>query len=154
MPANIGPNRSAAGTCSQASRAPRAAEHARMASHWRARDRRVEPCGRSGTLIAVRALSKDAGTIECMAALSYREYPPPADLARWIACFWQIDGAVEESSGFSHRVLPDGCADLLFDLQDARRRGGAQGEIVGPMSAVRLFELRAAVDLLGIRLRP
>jgi AraC-like DNA-binding protein len=89
-----------------------------------------------------------------MAALSYREYPPPADLARWIACFWQIGGAVGESSGFSHRVLPDGCADLLFDLQTARRRGGVQGEIVGPMSAGRLVELRAAVDLLGIRLRP
>jgi AraC-like DNA-binding protein len=29
-----------------------------------------------------------------------------------------------------------------------------QGEIVGPMSAGRLVELRAAVDLLGIRLRP
>jgi hypothetical protein len=83
-----------------------------------------------------------------MAALSYREYPPPADLARWIACFWQIDGAVGESSGFSHRVLPDGCADLLFDLQAARRRRGVQGEIVAPMSAGRLVELRAAVDLL------
>jgi AraC-like DNA-binding protein len=89
-----------------------------------------------------------------MAALSYREYPPPQDLARWIACFWQIGGAVAQSSGFSHRVLPDGCADLLFDLQAARRGGGVHGGIVGPMTAGQIVELRAAVDLLGIRLRP
>jgi AraC-like DNA-binding protein len=89
-----------------------------------------------------------------MAALLYREYPPPADLARWIACFWQIGGAVAQSSGFSHRVLPDGCADLLFDLQAARGHAGAHGEIVGPMSDARIVELRDAVDLLGVRLRP
>jgi AraC-like DNA-binding protein len=89
-----------------------------------------------------------------MAALSYREYPPPADLARWIACFWQIGGAVAQSSGFPHRVLPDGCADLLFDLQAARGHARVHGEIVGPMSAGRIVELRDAVDLFGVRLRP
>lgn len=39
-------------------------------------------------------------------SLSYRELPPPEDLSAWIACFWQIQGAVGD--GFQHRVLPSG----------------------------------------------
>jgi hypothetical protein len=43
-----------------------------------------------------------------MVALSYRECPPPVDLARWIACFREIKGVVGQGTGFAHRVLPDG----------------------------------------------
>lgn len=86
--------------------------------------------------------------------LSYREYPPPADLAGWLSCFWHIDGTVGDCEGFSHRVLPDGCADLLFDLRGTFGRAAVQGEIVGPMSRGEVVELRSGVDLLGVRLRP
>src|SRR6266702_994870 len=79
-----------------------------------------------------------------MAALSYREYPPPADLARWIACFWHIGGAVAQSSGFSHRVLPDGCADLLFDLLGVRLRPGAVATFVG-IAADQLLDITAPI---------
>jgi AraC-like DNA-binding protein len=88
-----------------------------------------------------------------VAGLSYREFPPPADLARWVACFWQIQGAPAAGTSCSHRVLPDGCADLLFDLGAARQRGGTQGEVVGPMSRAFVVELRGPVDLLGVRFR-
>jgi AraC-like DNA-binding protein len=86
--------------------------------------------------------------------LSYREYLPPRDLARWIACFWEIRGTVAQSSGFAHRVLPDGCADLIFNLHDPGAAGGGGGVIVGPMSTGQVIDLRAAVNLLGVRLRP
>src|SRR5262249_53018224 len=72
------------------------------------------------------------------------------DLARWIACFWEISGTVAREDGLAHRVLPDGCADLIFDLQaQAGKRA-----LVGPMSTGRLVELRGAVEVLGVRLRP
>jgi AraC-like DNA-binding protein len=88
-----------------------------------------------------------------MVALSYRESLPPPDLARWLACCWEIRGTVGQGSGFAHRVLPDGCADLIFDLRDAA--GSApHGRIVGPMSRSAVIDLRAGVDLLGVRLRP
>jgi len=51
-------------------------------------------------------------------------------------------------------VLPDGCADLLFDLEAARGSGGAPADLVGPMSVAQVFELRGSIDLLGVRLRP
>jgi len=46
----------------------------------------------------------------------YAEYPPPGDLAVWVACFWRITGCTTHGAPFQHRVLPDGCADLMFDL--------------------------------------
>jgi AraC-like DNA-binding protein len=47
-------------------------------------------------------------------------------------------------------VLPDGCADLLFDLRSSH----GHVELVGPMSSAQLFGLGGRVDLLGARLRP
>src|SRR5689334_7132514 len=91
---------------------------------------------------------------ECEEAsrLRYVEHRPPTDLTPWIACVWRISGAVSEP--FQHRVLPDGCADLLFDLEGARRVGGTPAHLIGPMSRAQLYEMRGAVDLIGVRLRP
>jgi AraC-like DNA-binding protein len=79
----------------------------------------------------------------------YAEYRPPRDLAPWVACFWRITGCATEAIPFQHRVLPDGCADLLFDLS----AGGAI-ELVGPMSTAQVVDLSGSVDMLGVRLRP
>lgn len=86
--------------------------------------------------------------------LTYCEHRPPIDLAPWVACFWQITGTVTCTAPFLHRVLPDGCADLLFDLGAARSPGQASVELVGPMSKSQLVGLHGVIDLLGVRLRP
>jgi AraC-like DNA-binding protein len=86
--------------------------------------------------------------------LIYTEQRPPGDLAPWIACFWQITGKVTESAPVLHRVLPDGCADLLFDLEHTYRAGGTPADLVGPMSVAQALGLRGAIDFLGVRLRP
>jgi AraC-like DNA-binding protein len=51
-------------------------------------------------------------------------------------------------------VLPDGCCDLLFDLESARRSGGEPADLIGPMSVAQVVELRGSIDLLGVRLSP
>ncbi len=86
--------------------------------------------------------------------LAYTEHLPPPDLAPWVACFWRIRGTVDGGAPYFHRVLPDGCADLLFDLGSARRAGGSPADLVGPMSQASLHPMQGTVDLLGIRLRP
>jgi AraC-like DNA-binding protein len=86
--------------------------------------------------------------------LAYSEHRPPPDLTSWIACFWRIRGTVREGTAHPHRVLPDGCADLLFDLESARHAGGSPAELVGPMSQASVYDMRGAIDLLGVRLRP
>jgi AraC-like DNA-binding protein len=78
---------------------------------------------------------------------------PPRHLSPWIACLWEIQGDPGEGSAWAHRVLPDGCADLLFDLE-ASRYGSEHGELVGPMNRAIVAELRGKVALLGVRLKP
>jgi len=86
--------------------------------------------------------------------LKYVEHLPSRELAPWVACFWQISGVVSDDAPFLHRVLPDGCADLLFYLESARRPGGVPAHVVGPMSRAQVIELRGTVEMLGVRLRP
>jgi AraC-like DNA-binding protein len=86
--------------------------------------------------------------------LAYVERQPPTDLAPWIACFWQIVGRASGETMVPHRVLPDGCADLLFDLVASRRTGATPTGLIGPMSGAQVFGLHGAIDLLGVRFRP
>jgi AraC-like DNA-binding protein len=81
-----------------------------------------------------------------MALPTYVEYRPPADLATWVVCFWQIVGCDADGGTLAHRVLPDGCADLVFEAGSTA--------LVGPMSSAAVVELRGRVDVMGIRFRP
>ncbi|MBI3556101.1 MAG: AraC family transcriptional regulator [Deltaproteobacteria bacterium] len=55
-------------------------------------------------------------------------------------------------SGDTHRVLPDGCIDIIFDFGDLRPRSPAY--VVGTMSRPVLVGMAGQVDLLGVRFRP
>lgn len=79
----------------------------------------------------------------------YTEYRPPRDLIPWVACLWRISGCASEATPVQHRVLPDGCTDLLFNLS-----AGVAIKLVGPMSTAQVVELSGSVDVLGVRLRP
>jgi hypothetical protein len=41
---------------------------------------------------------------------TYREYPPPRELAPFVECAWSGGGAWEAEA---HVILPDGCADIV-----------------------------------------
>ncbi|MDQ2855758.1 MAG: helix-turn-helix domain-containing protein [Acidobacteriota bacterium] len=77
---------------------------------------------------------------------AYREYRPSARLAEFVECFW-----THETVGkTAHRVLPDGCADLLF----TQTAGGTNELIVvGTMTRARSFDLPQA-KFIGVRFRP
>ena len=83
--------------------------------------------------------------------LEYREHPAPRPLRPWVACLWRMRGIAP--AALSHRVLPDGCADLLLDL-NATRDEGAGATLVGPMSTAIVVCLSGAIDIIGIRLLP
>jgi len=77
----------------------------------------------------------------------YREVAPPPELAASVECFWigRQDGAVAHS-----RVLPDGCADILF-TRDGRQ---SRLDVVGPMTRFADYTLAAGRMLVGVRFRP
>lgn len=60
-----------------------------------------------------------------------------------VEAFWEMT-----ATGGAHRVLPDGCMDLLFDLDAGRAR------IVGTMSRAHVVQLEAGTRYFGVRFRP
>ncbi|MEQ8767050.1 MAG: helix-turn-helix transcriptional regulator [Planctomycetota bacterium] len=77
---------------------------------------------------------------------SYREIAPPPALARLVECFWT---STSRGGGDSHRVLPDGCIDILFDLESRR-----EPFVVGTMTRAEVVVAEKPSTLLGVRFRP
>ena len=76
---------------------------------------------------------------------AYLELAPPPHLAESVECFW----IMQAEQSFRHRVLPDGCADILF-TRDAK----ASLTVVGTMTRFGDFQLSAGQLLVGVRFRP
>src|SRR5262249_10105407 len=74
----------------------------------------------------------------------YREYPPPDRLRPWIECFWTRElGAAAPGT---HRVLPDGCIDILFEAAGSSAAGLF---VVGMMTRPLLVSRAAAASFTG-----
>jgi AraC-like DNA-binding protein len=82
---------------------------------------------------------------------AYREHAPAAPLRSSVECYW-----TSCSSGAAHRVLPDGCIDILMrrPLSPTGAPCGAfRAHIVGTMTRA-IVTGGAVEELLGIRFRP
>lgn len=80
------------------------------------------------------------------ATASYREFPPPTALARYLACVWVRTTGANRTDRQAH-VLPDGCIDIVWI-------GEAPPFIAGPATRPVLASLPAASGIAGIRFRP
>ncbi len=78
--------------------------------------------------------------------MTYREILPSEALRPWVECFWTR--REEAAPTGEHRILPDGCADLVFDLADG------QAIAVGTMTKPLLIDARATAEFFGVRFRP
>lgn len=81
----------------------------------------------------------------------YREFPPGPLLAAFVECFWTSTVPNDPRTCAFHRVLPDGCMDLLFDFiaEDHQRTS-----VIGTMTRSLIVTTTGSVDLLGVRFRP
>jgi AraC-like DNA-binding protein len=80
--------------------------------------------------------------------LDYREQLPPSRLAQAVECFWSITH--QSGSSVTHRVLPDGCADILFVRSPAK----TMLLVVGAMTGFEDFDVHPGDVLVGVRFRP
>jgi AraC-like DNA-binding protein len=78
----------------------------------------------------------------------YREFAPSPRFAPHVECFWSH---VSDSPIPRFRVLPDGCADIIFE-RPARSYGGLA--IVGTMTTAHAFHIPARQFTFGVRFRP
>src|SRR6266511_4413825 len=74
-----------------------------------------------------------------------REFAPSARLAPWVEVFWTRD-AFTSDAAVTQRVLPDGCADIVF--------ADAAAVAVGTMTSPLVLTETRAPALLGVRFRP
>jgi hypothetical protein len=71
----------------------------------------------------------------------YEEIRPRRELRPFVECFWTMGGSAE-----GHRVLPDGCVDILFEEGEAR--------VVGAMTRAVVLPPRRRGDVTAVRFRP
>lgn len=84
--------------------------------------------------------------------VQFRGYPPSVRLSPFIRNFWTMHSDGSLAAPRTHRVLPDGCIDVIF-----MRRSPAEnytGCVAGTMTRPILTELAGRVDYLGVRFVP
>jgi len=88
-----------------------------------------------------------------MSALNqtYREYAPHPSLANYVQCYWAIKVDAVPSQPLINRILPDGCIDIVLELQpDASWNARVVGTMQQP--SVMLFD--SPVQYIGVRFKP
>jgi AraC-like DNA-binding protein len=76
----------------------------------------------------------------------HAEFQPTAALRPWVECFWTRTRDAAPAGGV-HRILPDGCADFVFDL--ASGAALAVGTMTKPLVIAAGNE-----EFIGVRFRP
>jgi AraC-like DNA-binding protein len=92
----------------------------------------------------------------------YAEHAPSAALAEYVACLWTTVSAGEpRMPRRPHRVLPDGCMDIIVNLGDPWSAVDASSDpvrerayVVGAMTRPVLIQRGGSVRFLGVRFRP
>ncbi len=77
--------------------------------------------------------------------MSYVEHAPSEALRPWVECFWTRSDAAPSGE---HRILPDGCADLVFDLT------AGESAVVGTMTRPLVLPPGGPSSVLGVRFNP
>jgi AraC-like DNA-binding protein len=79
--------------------------------------------------------------------ICYREYSPSPALSEYVACYWTLytNGKINNEP---HRILPDGCIDIIFDLNSH------VSFISGVASETSHLLLSGTIDMMGVRFLP
>ncbi|MBE4750335.1 AraC family transcriptional regulator [Corallococcus sp. ZKHCc1 1396] len=79
--------------------------------------------------------------------MRYVEVLPCPALAPYVRCYWALEASGPQ--GAPHRVMPDGCLDILVDLSD-----GVRPRAVGAMRTAAVVSLTYPTSILAVRFRP
>lgn len=84
----------------------------------------------------------------------YAELPPGPALAPYVECFWVREprrDAGASPAPLTHRILPDGCMDLVLGFDSGMSDGGM---VVGTMTRALVVPSHGAESFFGVRFRP
>ena len=76
-----------------------------------------------------------------MPTFDYPEFPPSPALAGHVRCYWRgVSRLAPGERPTAHRVMPDGCTDIVLHLTDAGRALRSV-DVVGTMTRPLTFSL-------------
>lgn len=81
----------------------------------------------------------------------YHEFSPGPALQGFVECFWTSRVREARRTPAFHRVLPDGCMDVLFDFVGS---GSERALVIGTMTRPLSVCRTGPIDFLGARFRP
>ncbi|MBW4443376.1 MAG: helix-turn-helix domain-containing protein [Plectolyngbya sp. WJT66-NPBG17] len=89
----------------------------------------------------------------------YTEFTASNAIASLIGAFWCFstpDATIQFSESVQHRVLPDGCMDLIFQYERSLDGdiNNPQLTIYGSTDRFELFNIKPATEFVGIRFHP
>lgn len=79
----------------------------------------------------------------------YQEFLPQKELRSYVACYWTLDTDASNKTDL-HRIIPDGCVDLIFDRNASSASQGAFA--AGLMTTFETVNLTSRCSFFGIRL--
>ena len=88
----------------------------------------------------------------------YREFASSTAIAHLVSAFWYFstpDPTAQANDLIQHRVLPDGCMDIIFQYE--RSIGGIdnpQLTLYGSTDCFNLFEIKPSTEFVGVRFHP
>jgi AraC-like DNA-binding protein len=93
--------------------------------------------------------------------MEYDEFRPSEPLSKYVKCFWILESAPTASTS-RERILPDGCAEMVFHLADPFYQHNSDGTterqplalMVGQMRGHLLIQPTGRVRVLGVRFWP
>lgn len=91
-------------------------------------------------------------TVRKCSNIRCKQYLPSEHLQPYISCFWTMTSGIKLEEPILHRVIPDGCIDVIFDLSE--HSYGEAASIVGTMTKPIFAELKDRVNFLAIRFLP
>ena len=104
------------------------------------------------SLTEYRPFQSMSETVRQCDSIYCREYVPCEYLQPYISCYWTMTSEIELEEPILHRVIPDGCIDIIFDLNERSYRQASS--IVGTMTKPIFAELKGQVNYVAIRFLP
>jgi AraC-like DNA-binding protein len=85
-------------------------------------------------------------------SVEFHKYSPSPWLKPYVRNFWMLRYSGSPASPRWHRIVPDGCIDLIFMRRDPTE--DYRASVVGTMTRPIVEELASHADYLGIRFNP
>ena len=82
----------------------------------------------------------------------YQEYTPCRELQEYVACYWISKTIYLEDKPIVNRIIPDGCMDIVFNINKIAQGKGAG--VSGIMTTPEIREVNGIIEYVGIRFLP